>query len=475
LKLLFGVLGALILSGCAPKTTPAPVSKLSISSQPQQTLKGWGIYPCTIQNDRPNARNFTLWERPNAQRLILRELGISFMRCEILAGSYDAEKDDGSLDTAYLDASLVRQMQIARKFGISQSVLTVWSPPAIFKTVATTFGTDPKTKRAARLRRDREADYCRYVVRVFDYLTKIKKLPVPLAYSIQNEPSYAAGQWNGTPYDAEQWARVFVLMRRAFDQNGYRKVKLIGPECGSYAESVAFLGGSDAPKLRDSRFRAAMSGFAFHGYSRLSRRAPYPQELQKVAKIAASHGQDVWMSEYSIIAQKRTPMQHALEASQRLAREMAYIPCNYWTWWQGWYPVSPKSEVLISGVDDNRLNVSKTYFVLQKLWQSAPAGSVVHRVRSSDSQIRGYDPLEVQSVAFDFKGRSTLLVINPTNFPKSLQISGLKGKVAMPFLTDATSDMKKQKTMVIRAGSVRLQMAKQAILILVSGEPAKFR
>lgn len=215
------------------------------------------------------------------------------MRCEILAGSYDAKKDNGSLDTAYLDASLARQMQIARRFGIDKTLLTVWSPPAIFKDPPTTFGTDPKTKRPAKLRRDREDDYCRYVVRVLDYLTKIKKLPVPVAYSIQNEPGYAAQQWNGTPYEAEQWARVLVLMRRTFDRSGYKKVKLIGPECGSYAESVAFMGGTNAPKLKNPQFRAALSGFAFHGYTRFSRRAPYPQQVQKMAKIAAAHGKDV--------------------------------------------------------------------------------------------------------------------------------------------------------------------------------------
>ncbi len=378
------VLVVVTFVGYASKTTkpvPAPITQLSISPEPQQTLKGWGIYPCTIQNDRPNAGDFTLWKRPNAQKLIFGELGISFMRCEILAGSYDSKKDDGSLNTNYLDASLVRQMQIAQKLGVGKTVLTVWSPPAVFKNPVTTFGTDPKTQRPAKLRRDREDDYCHYVVRVFDYLTKVKKLAAPFAYSIQNEPSYAAASWNGTPYDAVQWQRVFKTMRLTLDQNGYRKVKLIGPECGSYAESVAFLGGSKAPSLqKDAEFRAAISGFAFHGYTRLSRRAPYPQELQKVVKIAAALSKDVWMSEYSIIAQKRTPLQHALETSQRLAREMAYIPCNYWTWWQGWYPVSPKSEVLISGRDDKRLNISKTYYVLQKLWKSAPAGSIVHRV-----------------------------------------------------------------------------------------------
>lgn len=160
-------------------------------------------------------------------------------------------------------------------------------------------------------------------------------------------------------------------------------------------------------------------------------------------------------------------MEHALETSQRLAREMAYIPCNYWTWWQGWYPVSPKSEVLISGVDDKKLTVSKTYYVLQKLWHSAPAGSIVHRVSSSDSQIRGYDPFEVQCVAFQFEKRSTLLIINATSLQKTLQISGFRGKTATPFLTDGKNDMKPQKRIRVRGNAVSWKMPKRSILILV--------
>ena len=102
----------LSLASCAtPNSKPAP-AVLTISATPQQTMRGWGIYPCTIQNDRPNAQLYTLWKRPNAARLIWRDLGATYWRSEILPGSYDAKRDDGSLDEKYLDESLVRPDQV---------------------------------------------------------------------------------------------------------------------------------------------------------------------------------------------------------------------------------------------------------------------------------------------------------------------------------------------------------------------------
>ncbi len=82
-------------------------------------------------------------------------------------------------------------------------------------------------------------------------------------------------------------------------------------------------------------------------------------------------------------------------------------------------------------------------------------------------QIRGYDAFEVQTVAWKFKNRTTLLVINPTNSQKKLQIGGLEGKIATPFLTDEKRDMKKQTPVPIRGKGVNLKIPKRSILVLV--------
>ncbi|MDQ3815852.1 MAG: hypothetical protein M3347_18240, partial [Armatimonadota bacterium] len=282
---------ALLLAVCTRRRAEDLPVTATVLTEPQQTIKGWGCYPSTFQTDRPTAENFHIFNRPNAQRLIFKELGISFMRCNILPNSYDAHKDDGSLNTRYLDATLVRHLKIARRYGMTKYLLTVWSPPAIFRDPPFTTGQDNKTGKVSVLKPDREDDYCRYVVKVLDYLTKKQRLAKPLAYSIQNEPDAPASQWDGLAYDVAQWQRVVKMMRRTFDAGGYQDVPLIGPECSSYANSVGFVGGPDASALKnDNAFAAALAGFAYHGY--ISRTEPYPQQLRAVAQIARGMGKD---------------------------------------------------------------------------------------------------------------------------------------------------------------------------------------
>lgn len=446
------------------KPPNAPVATLIIEAQGQQTIKGWGIYPCTFEINRATPDLYTIFNRANAQRLILKELGVSFVRANILPRSYDTKRD--ALDIRYLDATLVRQLKLARRFGHSKYLLTVWSPPAAWKNPPVTFGQD-RSGKPSKLRPDREADYCRFVVRVLDFLTKQRGLSAPIAYSIQNEPSYAAAQWDGTAYDALQWRRVLVRMRRVLDSGGYKRVPLVGPECGDYARSVEFVGGPNLSALQNPAFKAAMAGFAYHGYTLYSRHAPYPQQLRQAAQTAHASGKDVWMTEWSI-AQKRTPLEHALEVTQRLGRETAYIPTNYWTWWQGWYYRHPKGEVLLTGKDDKHLHISKTYYVLQKLWHSAPSGSIVHRVQSNDPDIKGFDPDEVQAVAFVHPRRTTLLLINPTPSAKTLHIKGLSGTKASLFLTTETLDMKDQGARAVKAGATLIQLPPRCIALLTT-------
>lgn len=464
-SLIFAILGVSALIFAFMRTRPQ-ISHLIVESAPRQTLKGWGVFPCTIRNDRPDFEDYTLWKRPVAQKLLFAKLGATLFRSEILPGSYDARKNDGSLDFKTLDDSLVRQIQLGQKWGLKTYFLSIWSPPALFKFPATTLGQDPKTRQNSRLRADKEAAFCVYVVRVFDYLTKTRKLPAPVAFSVQNEPGYAAPLWNGAAMTPAQWQRLIVQMRAVLDANGYRKTLLIGPEGGSYAMSIAFVGGPNAPALKNQNLKMALGGFAFHGYTKDSKYEPQLSQLRQIALQSQKSGRDVWMSEWSLTTQKQTPLEHALIVSQRLAREMTFVPCNYWSWWQGYYPRHPKGEVLLTGRDDNALHISKTYYVLQKLWHSAPAGSVVHRISSDDAQVSGFANDKVQAVAFSNPRGQTLLLINPTKSAKNLQISGLHEKSATPFLTDETRDMKALAPVKIQNGEIDFSLGAHSIAVV---------
>lgn len=458
----------LLLGGCAAPTSKPPAlapTVLTISPAPQQTIKGWGIYPCTIQNDRPDAGLFTLWHRPNAAKLIWKELGISFWRCEITPGSYNSKRDDGSLDEAYLRDSLERQLRLGASFGAKPYILSIWSPPAAFKSPPTTLGVDRKTRQVSSLRPEREADFCRFVAHVLLHIQG-HGLALPLNLSVQNEPNFASPGWNGTAYSPAQWKRVLVQMRRTLDQSGLQSVGLIGPEGGSYAQSLAFVGGLKAPILNDAKFRNSLGAFAFHGYTVESKRDPNPQQMRALALRMQRAGKAVWMTEWSLPGDKPDALDHALETAQRLGRETAYIPCNYWAWWQGWYFCHPKGEVLVTGRDDARLHISKTYFVLQRLWHSAPGGSVVHRVRSNDSLLSGFDAQRVQVVAFQTGKRQTLLLVNPTASSKPVEVRGLSGTLARRFVTDIARDMKAQAALAVASGKAKWTLSPRSIEVV---------
>ncbi len=451
--------------GCAaPKTAPAV---LTIDSTPQQTIRGWGIYPCTIRNDRPNAELYTLWKRPNAARLIWRDLNATYWRSEILPGSYDARRDDGSLDLKYLDQSLVREIKLAKFYGQTRYILSVWSPPAPFKSPTTTLGVDPKTKRTAVLRPSREADYCRFVARVLKHL-QTQKLPLPFALSVQNEPNYAPELWNGTRLSPAQWQRLTIEMRAELDENGFKNIQLIGPEGGSYRDSVEFVGGVAASALKNAQFDKALGGFAFHGYTALSKHQPDLDNLRAVATKMQRAGKSVWQSEWSIPGDKPDALNHVLETAQRLGRETTFVPCNYWSWWQGYYPRHSKGEVLLTCADDAHLHISKTFRFLQCLWKNAPAGSVVHRVESSDAQLSGFDAQKVQCVAFENGARQTILLVNPTDKAKVIELRGLHAATATPYLTDQTRDMEMQSPIAAKNGAASWSLPVRCVCVLVA-------
>ena len=408
-----------------------------------------------------------LWKRPNAARLIWRDLHPTYWRCEILPGSYDAKRDDGSLDIKYLDESLVRQIKLARSYDQTRYILSVWSPPAPFKSPATTLGVDPRTKRAAVLRTDREGDYCRFVARVLKQLQN-ENLPLPFALNVQNEPNYAAQGWNGTQLSPARWQRLIIAMRAVLDAQGFSNIQLIGPEGGSYRDSVTFAGGAKAPALDDARFDRALSGFAFHGYTLFSKHQPDLNELRDVALQMQRAGKTVWQSEWSIPSDKPDPLDHVLQTAQRLGRETATIPCNYWSWWQGYYPRHPKGEVLITGQDDAHLHVSKTFYFLSCLWKNAPAGSAVHRIVSDDAELSGNDADKVQCVAFENAKSQAILLVNPTELAKAIQLRGLKGGAATPYLTDIGRDMAPQTALTIANGTAGWTLPARSVCVLVA-------
>ena len=257
-------------------------------------------------------------------------------------------------------------------------------------------------------------------------------------------------------------------MRVQLDKSGFKNIQIIGPEGGSYRDSVEFVGGVAASALNNTQFDKALGGFAFHGYTALSKHQPDLNNLRNVALAMQKSGKPVWQSEWSLPSDKPDPLDHVLETAQRLGRETAWIPCNYWSWWQGYYPRFPKGEVLITGPDDAHLHVSKTYTFLQCLWKNAPDGSIVHRIDSSDVELSEFNAEKVQCVAFENGARQTVLLINPTDKIKPIEIHGLHAATATPYLTDKTRDMTRQTPLAAKNGAASWNLPARCVCVMTT-------
>ena len=325
----------------------------------------------------------------------------------------------------------------------------------------------PKTKRAAVLRPEREADYCRFIVRVLKHL-QARKLPIPFALSAQNEPNYAPELWNGTQLSPAQWQRLTIEMRAQLDKSGFKNIEIIGPEGGSYRDSVAFVGGVAASALGDEKFNRALGGYAFHGYTLFL-------NINRIWIIARSRARNATRGQTDLAERNgrfRTTNPTRSITSCKPRNGWAAKPRSFraiiGVGGRAITRVFPKAKFLIAGPDDNDLHISKTYYFLKFLWKNAPKGSVVHRVESSDAEISGFNAERVQCVAFENGARQTVLLVNPTDKIKAVELRGLTAATATPYLTDKSRDMETQAPIAVVNGAANWTLPARAVCVITT-------
>jgi O-glycosyl hydrolase len=269
------------------KLPPLPVHA-EILPEKRQAIKDWGAYPAFLRTDWPSGGRHHILDKPDVQQMVYKDLGITLMRTSFFPKSYDEKKDDGTLNTAYLDQTIVAHVRTAQENGVKRYIVSIWSPPPVMKDPPIEEGRD-KDGKPSRLRPEREDDYVRYVVNVLDHL-KQRGVGAPVAFSVQNELTYPA-RWDGCKYEPEQYVRVVKKMRRALDAAGYKDTLIFGPESGSYAGNIDYLGGPEMPLMRqDAELRDAVDVIAFHGYSEWSDKDDIPQRMRRWVETAHSLG-----------------------------------------------------------------------------------------------------------------------------------------------------------------------------------------
>ena len=198
------------------------ITTLQVLDPLYQTITGWGVYPS-------NQEIAVFGDKTAVHKALFEEMGITRFRQELRGSVVD---DSGNF-TDLMD-SLAAKLKIGVfDYGVTEYTLNIWSPPSSMKTnqdYSTGHNADGSV---ARLLEDKEQDFCDYIVKCLDHLTKEEKLPAPIAMSLQNEPSTATA-YQSCWYDKVQYKRVAIMLRHTLDAAGYDGVKLMGPESDEY-------------------------------------------------------------------------------------------------------------------------------------------------------------------------------------------------------------------------------------------------
>jgi O-glycosyl hydrolase len=436
----------------------------TVSSQPQQTIKGWGVFPAWP--DWPAGED--ILKSPAIQKALYKELGITLIRVRIFHDSYNNALDDGSLDTSFLDRTLVKHLQIAKKNGITQYFTSTWSPPVPMKKCNTWKGKCPDGS-ANSLKPEREDDYVRYNVKVLKYL-KSKGLGLPVAFSIQNEPD-AAVDWDGCVYSKEQFQRVVKKMRAAFDANGLQSVKIHGPEGATLDGSWERLGGVDLPDLyNDAKLNQAIGFITHHTYHQWSWGTKDVNIMKRYSNAAVRTGKDLWMTEWAAPVGS-TQIDKTLNEMRHLARDLVIIKNNYWVWWMGWWLGSGSYNAEQTLLYGNPSNPTKTqrFDIYKRLWNSVRPGYVVKHLTTNDPDLKANNDINIDMVAFDGAKSMVVLFNNHTWTNKKITVKRLAGTNLRKYQTTSTENMAdKGSTKIVRGSAIVSLPAKSVVLIVTN-------
>ncbi len=439
--------------------SPGMANVATISNIDQQPIKGWGCCPVWIGNH-------DISTQPLTQQATF-QIGATIIRLSQLPETGDG---NGNINQNAAD-ELCRAIQITSNNGFPY-VLSNWSPPAGMKTIAVDGSVSNDT--LVYLNTTKEQTFCDFVVKLMNYISITKGLPLPVTYSLQNEPTCQT-QWAGCIYDFVQYKRVTKLLRSSLDAAGYSGIMLLGSEDGGYNNgqgwnsSIDLLGGSDFPSLNDSAFNSAIGAFASHSYDWHPNTtiADYNKWIDGCDKW----GKDRWQTEYCYIEDSINP--HAVGTIRRFISDMAYLKNNYWFTWtvnEGYGHDVP--DALCFGDGINSITRKPTYYVLKKLFTSIPLGSKVRRMTTTDNELISDNAGKMDMVAFVSDTNMVAVIVNPTSAIKKTNVDGLIGSSAHVYQSASrinNTDMEMISSPIISSGTIlNINLPVNSVTIIVT-------
>ena len=273
----------------------APLT-LTIEPTARQQIEGWGAFP-SYHNKRNWGASWSLVGQFAAlQNTLLVDSGITVIRTNLEDSYYDpAQPNQLALNDAAGNPQgpmqdLIEILQVAKTKGIGDYIMSIWTPPAVFKTNGRGGNTE--------LRPESEDAFVEFATNAVRYLRARSDLPRLKAFTFQNEPGFAA-PYGGTLYKFDQYNRVGRKFAAAFAAKGINDLILIGGDAENPNNLSSLL---IDPANASAVPQNWVDVVSVHSYDNALWNAEQRTlDTQGVAAQAARWGRDFWMTEWDML------------------------------------------------------------------------------------------------------------------------------------------------------------------------------
>jgi len=425
-----------------------------------QAIEAWGAFPSYNRTDWGAA--WHIFNRPWAESALYDSLNMNSIRLDLQPRYNDGATGVNSTQMQDFKNALLQWTSR----GHTDWFMSVWSPPAQFKDPADINGWSNSLNTVTHLRQDKEADYIQFIINALAWI-RGQNLPLPQAFSLQNEPTYGPG-YDGCVYTPEQYQRVNVALRKSLDSAGMQAIQLIGGEGNYYWDSYSITGG-----FADTAFARATEIVASHTYDVWSTsNADYWQESEKMK----TYGKPYWMTEYCPLSTgngivgdtSTTEIDWTLGGTRRILRELRHSHVSRYYFWMAYGLGQSKAgwENLMWG--DTQVHWIRMGRVFQAILKYAPAGSSVRYLTTPDADLKAGENNWIDMLGFVSTQAMTVVIVNPTAFDKSITVNGLLGtslNVIRPTNADDNMNIGSQ---VISNGKATVSLPAKSVTLLVT-------
>ena len=459
----------LFIAGLPAFTPAASATDVTVDGATRyQTIEGFGT--CLIAW---TGRFRDLYRTEEFQKIYVEGLGCNMLRVNRWGPTFEKPTEDWTqirCEDFDMSANGGRP-QIFVDFGRGIRKLdpdvkvigTVWSPPAWMKVNRSITDTKSGAIRAGgygtmtnRVDPKYFQHFCKWMV---EYVKLHDKQGVPFyAVSPGNEVQFTQS-FESCVWDGKDFAAIVVMLRAMLDAEGYRRVKIFGPETmtshlyeggtGSYVKAL----------LDDPKALNALDVFATHGYEDGVKGEMSATSSRKFWDLIARTGKPFWITEGGTGDHDwPAPIQRGI--GNALHNALVAGNCSAFVPWQ----ITERSQSI------HALMVMDTYtpktYTAMHYTKFIRPGAV-----RLDTQ-PGFGTVQVGAFLHDETGVLTIVALNPTDEPQTLNLTfrHLSNLTSLEVhRTSASENLQKIDAIPVRNGKATFGMTPQSI-VTFSGE-----